>query len=283
MKKLPLIGVASVTAVLALAGCSGQATATSESSSPSVAAGAEAPEGLINADTVTFCIDPEYPPLEYYENGTDGEIIGFDADAARAIAAYWGLDATFEVTTFEGLQPGLQTERCDIIPGGLYMSESRLEVLDGVAYMQTGPGLIVAADDDTDYATESDLCGLTISTQSGSTNSTIAEEIAAECGDGTSVDQYPKTADTVVAVVNGSADALIETDVAAADIVTRSNGQLRLVEDFFEPDTEFGMFLAKDSTLADPLAEALKALYDDGTLAGIAEQYNLSTASLDIY
>ncbi len=87
-------------------------------STPSVAARAAAPEGLISADARHVLHRPEYPPLEYYENenGTDGEIIGFDADAARAIAAYWGKDAAFEVTTFEGLQPGIQAGRCDIIP-----------------------------------------------------------------------------------------------------------------------------------------------------------------------
>ncbi|MFT4280655.1 transporter substrate-binding domain-containing protein [Microbacterium sp.] len=280
MKKLTAVGVAALAATLALAGCSSTAPESPTSNAPSVAAGAEAPEGLVDGSTVTFCIDPEYPPLEYYENGTDGEIIGFDADAARAIAAYWGKEATFEVTTFEGLQPGIQAARCDIIPGGLYMSESRLEVLDGVQYMQTGPALIVRADDDTDYTKNSDLCGLTISGQSGSENSTVAEQIATECGSGTSVDQYPKTADTVVAVVNGSADALIETDVAAADIVARSNGQLRLVSGFFPPSTQFGMFLAKDSPVTEPLREALKALYDDGTLAKIAETYNLEASNL---
>ncbi|WP_159500520.1 transporter substrate-binding domain-containing protein [Microbacterium sp. 18062] len=279
MKKVAAIGAASVAAVLALSGCASSAPATEESGA---AASSDAPEGLISPSTVTFCIDPEYPPLEYYENGTDGEIIGFDADAARAIAAHWGLEATFEVTTFEGLQPGIQAARCDIIPGGLYMSETRLEVLDGVQYMQTGPALIVSAEDDTDYSEEADLCGLTISAQSGSENATIGEEIAAECGDGTSVDQYPKTADTVVAVVNGAAGALIETDVAAADIVSRSNGALRLVSGFFPPSTQFGMFLAKDSPLTEPLAEALQALYDDGTLAEIAEEYNLDPANLQV-
>lgn len=279
MNKLTVVGVTAVAVSVVLAGCSSPA-ADSSSSAPSVAARAAAPEGLVSSDAVTFCIDPEYPPLEYYENGTDGEIIGFDADAARAIAAYWGKDAAFEVTTFEGLQPGIQAGRCDIIPGGLYMSASRLEVLDGVQYMQTGPALIVRADDDKKYADDKDLCGLKISAQSGSSNAGIGEDIAAACGDGTSVDQYPKTADTVVAVVNGSADALIETDVAAADIVARSGGQLRLVSGFFQPDTQFGMFLAKGSAVSGPLGEALQALYDDGTLAEIAKTYNLDPANL---
>jgi ABC-type amino acid transport substrate-binding protein len=247
------------------------------------AAQAEAPEGLVEDGALTVCIDPEYAPLEYYENGSSGDIIGFDADAARALADYWGLTFATEVTTFEGLQPGLTTHRCDIIPGGLYMSEERLAVLDGVAYMNTGPALILGDSVSDEPATESDLCGLTFSVQSASTNAAIAERIAEECGDGTDVQQYPKTADTVLAVMNGKADVLIETDVAAADIVAKSNDALTLVDGFFPTDTKFGMFANKDAALTPALADALKALYDDGTLAEIAEKYHLNPASLDVY
>jgi len=274
---LPRIAGAALAALaLALTGCA----ATAE---PAAAPAADSgPAGLLEAGVVTVCIDPEYPPLEYYENGTDGEIIGFDADAARAVAAHWGVELAFEVSTFEGLQPGVQTGRCDFIPGGLYMSEERLAVLDGVQYMQTGPGLIVRADDDTDYTTEADLCGLTIVTQSGGTNAEIAQGIAADCGAGTETAHYPKTADTVVAIMNGNGGALIETDVAAADIVSRSGGVLRLVDGFFPRSTQFGMFLQKDSPLTAPLAEALAALGEDGTLAEIAETYNLDPTSIAV-
>lgn len=275
----PRIAGAAV-ALLALAALTGCTAA--ENTAAEAPATDNGPDGLVTAGTLTACIDPEYPPLEYYENGTDGEIIGFDADAARAIAEHWGVGVEFEVTTFEGLQPGVQTGRCDVIPGGLYMSEDRLEVLDGVQYMQTGPGLIVRADDENDYATESDLCGLTIVTQSGGSNAEIAQGIAAECGDGTETAHYPKTADTVVAVVNGNGGALIETDVAAADIVARSGGTLRLIDGFFPRSTQFGMFLQKDSPLTEPLAEALAALNADGTLAEIAETYNLDPTSIAV-
>ncbi|BBH68385.1 ABC transporter substrate-binding protein [Actinoplanes sp. OR16] len=261
---------------------SSDSTGASEAAT-AVKAQATAPEGLVKAGTLTVCIDPEYAPLEYYENGTSGDIIGFDADAARALAGYWGLEFATQVTTFEGLQPGLTSKRCDIIPGGLYMSEERTAVLDGVAYMQTGPALIVGTSVKTDPAAEKDLCGLTLVGQNASENLTEAKRIATACGSGTSVQNYPKTSDTVLAVMNGKADALIETDVAAVDIVKKSSGKLRLINGFFPPSTKFGMFANKDATITAPLSEALKALYTDGTLGKIATTYGLSTESLNVY
>ncbi|RAK26493.1 amino acid ABC transporter substrate-binding protein (PAAT family) [Actinoplanes lutulentus] len=284
-----IIAAAAAASLLGLSAC-GSSSSDSTGSSEAVTAvkaQATAPEGLVKAGTLTVCIDPEYAPLEYYENGTSGDIIGFDADAARALAAYWGLEFATQVTTFEGLQPGLTSKRCDVIPGGLYMSEERTSVLDGVAYMQTGPALIVGTSVKTDPAAEKDLCGLTLVGQNASENLTEAKRIASECEAAgaakTSVQNYPKTSDTVLAVMNGKADALIETDVAAVDIVKKSSGKLRQINGFFPPSTQFGMFANKDAALTAPLGEALKALYTDGTLGKIATTYGLSTDSLNVY
>lgn len=283
--KRSIIAAAAAATLLGVTACGSDSSGdTDAAAAQPVEAQAAAPAGLVKDGTLTVCIDPEYPPLEYYENGTSGDIIGFDADAARALAGYWGLEFATQVTTFEGLQPGLQSNRCDLIPGGLYMSEERTAVLDGVAYMQTGPALILGESTDITPAQESDLCGLTITGQNASENLTLAQTIAEECGaTKTNVQQYPKTADTVLAVMNGKADALIETDVAAVDIVKKSSGKLRLVEGFFPPSTTFGMFANKDAELTAPLGEALKALQEDGTLGEIAEEYGLNPESLDVY
>ena len=242
------------------------------------------PAGLIKPGVLTACIDPEYAPLEYYKNGADGDIIGFDADAARAIANYWKVDIKFEVTTFEGLQPGLAGGRCDLIPGGLYMSAARLAVLDGSAYMKTGPSLIVGKGLKGKITKELDLCGMTISAQSASANATVAQSVGDKCvaagKANVTVAEYPKTADTVLAVVNGKAQALIETDVAAADIVSKNKGTLVGVKGIFPTDTTFGMFTKHNSALTPSLAKAIAALKDDGTLGTIAKRYNLDPESI---
>lgn len=280
MKKQILVGAFFSSAVLALSGCSGGGGQAAETTQAG-------PAGLSKPGQLVACIDPEYPPLEYYENGTDGEIIGFDADAARAIADKLGVPLSVEVTTFEGLMPGLSDGRCDLVPGGIYMTKEREEVFDGTAYMKTGPALILGKALEGKVNAREDLCGKTISVQTASDNGNVARDIADECktaGKGeVKVTEYPKTAETVLAVVNGKADALIETDVAAIDIVDKNSGSLVSVKDFFPPTTTFGMFTQKDSELTPELEKTLKELYDEGKLKEIAEKYKLDPESLNVY
>src|SRR3954469_24973984 len=100
------------TAILALSlsACGGGSSPAS--TAPTTAAVEAAPSGLITAGQLKICIDPEYAPLEYFSNGTSGDIIGFDADGARALASYWGLTPTFQQAAFDGLMPALQAKRC---------------------------------------------------------------------------------------------------------------------------------------------------------------------------
>src|SRR4051812_4971078 len=90
MKRHFALAVAASSAVLALAACGAPSGSSNEA-----AAADQAPKGLVKAGQVPLCIDPESPPLEYYADGTGGDIIGFDADAGRALAKHWGVDAKF--------------------------------------------------------------------------------------------------------------------------------------------------------------------------------------------
>lgn len=271
-------------AVLILTGCSGTGADPEASQVPEGVTAA--PADLVTAGTLTACIDPEYPPLEYYENGADGEIVGFDADGVRALAAYWGVEAKMNVTSFDGLMPGLQSGGCDVIFGGLYMSEERLAIADAAPIMNAGPEILAAPDKAGELTESLDLCGRTVAAQAASSNALTLTKLNEECAtagrESVNITEYPKTAETVLAVINGKADALIETNVAAAYMGSQNEGRLELVPGLFPTDTTFGVFTAKDSPISAPLAEALQALHEDGTLAAIAADYNLDPAILDV-
>src|SRR5579862_667641 len=114
---LRVLGLAAVaSAALLLTACSG----SSNGDSGAVAANSKAPAGLLTAGTLTACIDPEYAPLEYYKNGSSGDIVGFDADGVRALAAHWGVTPKLVATSFDGLMPALNAGRCDVVWSGLY-------------------------------------------------------------------------------------------------------------------------------------------------------------------
>ncbi|GAA1638893.1 ABC transporter substrate-binding protein [Georgenia ruanii] len=291
MKTLRTLAAATAVAAVALAACS----ASSSTEQPAAAgvdgssqpASSDAPEGLVAPGAVTFCIDPEYPPLEYYANGSGGDIVGFDADAGRALAEHWGVEPKFEITSFDGLMPGLQGSRCDMILGGLYMSAERLQVADASAIMNAGPAALAKPELVGELKEKLDLCGRTVATQAASSNAATVKAMAEECKaagkDAPKVVEYPKTAETVLAVLNGKAEALVETNVAAAYMATQNAGKLEVANGVFDPDTTFGVFSRKDDPLSPAITDAFKALYDDGTLAEIAEKYNLDAAILDVY
>ncbi|WP_298254673.1 transporter substrate-binding domain-containing protein [uncultured Arthrobacter sp.] len=278
MKKLATTCTVAVLALI-LSGCGG----SEESSSSSSSAG---PEGLVNEGKLTACIDPEYAPLEYYENGSDGEIVGFDADGIRALAEHWGVEANMNVTSFDGLMPQLQSGSCDMIYGGLYMSEERLAIADASPVMNAGPTILTTPDEAAGLTEAADLCGLTVAAQAASANAISINEVSETCVsdgmDAIKVDEYPKTAETVLAVLNGKADALVETNVAAAYMVTQNEGKLAEAGDIFELDTTFGVFSRKDDPISPAIAEGLKALQADGTMAEIAEKYNLDPSITDV-
>lgn len=282
--KNPFVVAASVAvaATLLLAGCA--ATDTDTTTDPT--AGAQGPEGLVTPGVLTACIDPEYAPLEYYANGSDGEIIGFDADGIRALAEHWGVEVEMLVTSFDGLMPQLQAGACDMIFGGLYMTDARLEVADAAPVMLAGPAVLTRPELVDTISDKLDLCGLRVAAQAASANAaTVAalnEECAAEGLPSIALDEYPKTAETVLAVLNGKADVLVETNVAAAYMETQNEGQLVVAADVFPLDTTFGVFSRKGDPISPAIAEGLAALRADGTMARIAEEYNLDPATTEV-
>ncbi|MCR8669601.1 transporter substrate-binding domain-containing protein [Agrococcus sp. HG114] len=282
-KSLLVIGAAAATITL-LAGCSAGSAAPEASGSAGGDASSNAPEGLVNPGQLSACIDPEYAPLEYYANGSDGEIIGFDADGIRALADHWGVETNMVVTSFDGLMPGLQSGTCDMIFGGLYITEERLAVADASPVMNAGSAILAKPELAPELTEPADLCGLTVAVQAASSNELELQSInETECGDDPmTIQSYPKTAETVLAVVNGLADALTETNVAAAYMETQNEGRLA-VADVFPTDTVFGVFTQKGSPVSAAVAEGLRALHDDGTLASIAEEYNLDADIVDVY
>jgi polar amino acid transport system substrate-binding protein len=275
--RISLIAAASLVALTAAA-CSSASHATTADSSSS------APQGLAKASTLSVCIDPEYAPLEYYANGSSGTIVGFDADVSRAIADRWKVKANLVPTAFDGLMPALQSKRCDVLLSGLYMSEKRLAVADAVPTLNTGPVIVTSPDSASSFTKPTDLCGVDIAAQSASANAAIIQGLSKPCAaagkPAPHLTQYPQTAQTVLAVLNGKSKALIETDVAAAHMARQNQGKLVVVDGIFPKDTKFGAFTRKGDVLSKSVAEAMTALRADGTLRTLATKYGLNPTTV---
>lgn len=235
-----------------------------------------------NADeTWEVCIsNGSFTPM--YENRADGKLEGFDPDMARAAAKEMDVDLEFTKLAFEGLMPGIASGRCKAVWSSFYISDERLAVADAVPYLNTGPGVIVPANN-TDIKEPDDLSGKTVAVQSGSSFIGQLEEINksfADRGmDKVKVSEYKGFTEEVAAMTNGRADLLLDSSVVLPNIVEKNAG-FKIVPDFFPQDVQYGVYLAKGSPYIAKLSEALTTMHEEGTSAAIVKKYDLNEEDL---
>lgn len=285
------VAIATVLLVACAGGGSSASPSAPASEAASVGASVEAippPTSLITAGELVDCVDIEYPPLEYFETSdvTDpNEAIGFDVDAAKAVAAKLGLSITIRNTAFDALIPDLTAGRCDIVWSGLFISDERLAVADATPYMATGHVVMVVTGNPEGIQTAADLCGKTVAIQTGGLVETVSAEASKDCTDAGNpaieIQGYAKVADEFQQIVLGRAVAIWETQEAVADWMTRNPDEYE-VAFVASQDKTYGIYRQKEhDDIGDAIAAALRALKDDGTLTEIAEKYNLDPATLD--
>jgi polar amino acid transport system substrate-binding protein len=299
LNRLAALGAVAIFA----AGCAGgggatTAPTTAATAAPTSGTASQAPEvtpvtiaaptGLITAGKLTDCVDIEYSPMEFFPSAdvTDPNLaIGFDVDAARAVADAFGLDLAVYSSKFDTLIPDLQAGRCDIVWSALYLSAERQKVADGVGYMKTGHVLMVPAGNPKGISSPDGLCGLTISIQSGGLVETRSADASKACTDAgkaaITVQKYAKVSDELQQLVLGRVDAVWETDSAVADFMLKNPDKYEVAYSFPRDDTYAIYYTKGNKSLGDALTAALKALKEYGTLGDIANTYQLDEGTLE--
>jgi polar amino acid transport system substrate-binding protein len=295
-----LIAVAAITLFVAACGPGGTAStgptrAAASAAPPSTGATAAAtaepippPTSLITPGKLVDCVDIEYPPMEYFPSAdvTDpNQAIGFDVDAARAVAERLGLDLEIRNTAFDSLVPDLQAVRCDIVWSALYVNATRLEVADAVPYMATGQVVMVPAGNPDGITSVDDLCGKTISIQGGGLVEERANAASDDCTNAgkpaITIQAYELVSDELQQIVLGRVQAVWETDTAVSDFTLKNPGKYEVAY-ALPRDDNYGVYYGKGKAdLGAALTAALAALKADGSLAAIAEKYDMDPAILD--
>ncbi|OOF65502.1 lysine/arginine/ornithine ABC transporter substrate-binding protein [Rodentibacter sp. Ppn85] len=88
---------------------------------------------IVNAQEITFAMEPSYPPFEF--TNEKGEIIGFDVDVANAICKEIQATCKFKGESFDALIPNLKAKRFDAAISAMDITEARAkQVLFSDAY-----------------------------------------------------------------------------------------------------------------------------------------------------
>lgn len=276
-RALPLLSVAALTGLL-LTACS---STTEPAAAPSGEASVTAPADLVSSGTLTYGVAATFPPFEY-KDGAD--LTGFDVEMAQALAGEMGLSASPSDMDFDGLIPGLNGKRIDIINSAMYIKPEREEQVDFVPYMLVGEAVMVPKGNDKKIAkVPEDLSGLTVAVTRGAIGETYMTdfntELAAAGLPEMTILSLPTNQDALLAVQSGRADAFDTSTPGAAYTLTQQPDAFEVAATF-DLGTEIGIAVRKgDTETRTAIEAALKAFVDSGDYEKLIAKYNLPAES----
>ena len=224
------------------------------------AAGTEAAGGVM-----VMATNAEFPPYEYHDGG---EIVGIDAEIAKAIADELGMELEIEDIAFDSIIPEITSGKADMGLAGMTVTEDRKQSVDFTdTYAKASQKIIVK--EDSAIASPDDLTGVIVGVQQGTTGDIYVSDLEA---DGTTVERYNKGFEAVQALSQGKIDAVVIDGEPAKTFVAQTEG-LKILEESFT-DEEYAIAVKKGNTeLLEKINGALKTLKDNGTLDEIVAKY----------
>ena len=224
------------------------------------AAGTEAAGGVL-----VMATNAEFPPYEYHDGG---EIVGIDAEIAKAIADELGMELEIEDIAFDSIIPEITSGKADMGLAGMTVTEDRKQSVDFTdTYAKASQKIIVK--EDSAIASPDDLTGVIVGVQQGTTGDIYVSDLEA---DGTTVERYNKGFEAVQALSQGKIDAVVIDGEPAKTFVSETEG-LKILDEAFTVE-EYAIAVKKGNTeLLDKVNGALETLKDNGTLDEIVAKY----------
>jgi polar amino acid transport system substrate-binding protein len=290
--RLRITAVAAVTAIGAIAlgaGCGssnndnngggggGTLTAASFSVQADPSIVSQVPADIKSKGTLTVAADATYAPDEFI--ASDGKtVIGMDADLAKAIADLMGLKASVVNAPFDSIIPGIAAGKYDLGMSSFTDTKEREQTVDFVTYATAGTGFYVNADGGPDIGSLDDLCGHTVAAETGTTQVDDSKAQSKKCTDAgkpaVTVQALPDQNAVNLALSSGRAEVAMADQPVAAYAVEKSDGKFKLSGSAYG-EAPYGIAMAKDSGLQQPVLAAIKALMADGTYAKIFDYWGL--------
>ena len=239
MKKL-LVVMMAVVSVLSLGACKGA-----------------------SSNKLVMATNAAFPPYEYVEGK---EIVGIDAEIAKAIADDLGKELIIEDMAFDSIIAAVQTGKADIAMAGMTVTEDRKENINFSTPYTEAAQVIVVKNTST-VAGPDDLEGLRIGVQIGTTGDIYAEDIA-----GAQIERYSKFFEAINALDQDKIDAVI-VDREPGKVFVSQNENLKMVDEEFTVE-EYAIGVAKENTeLLEQINASLKKLQESGQIDAIINKY----------
>ena len=212
-------------------------------------------------DVVRLGTEGAYPPYNFINDA--GEVDGFERKFGDEICKRAGLECSWTTNEWDSIIPNLQSGNYDVIVAGMSITPEREEVVDfSQAYIPAASSAYLALSKD------ADLMAGAVAAQT----STIQAAFVAE--NGMQLVEYASPEETVAAVKNGEAVAVLADKDYLKPVADESGGALVLLDKEEIIGGGVGMaFRDSDDELRGKFDAAIQSMKDDGTLNTLIAEY----------
>ena len=226
--------------------------------------------GLMTPGKLVVGMNLQFKPEMYLDDA--GKPAGYDVDLLNALAKSLNVTLDIQNLDFNGLIPGLQSKKFDMVSVGLNATPERQKVVDFsrpyVPYVQV---LAVKSDDTTTPTLDSwNKAGVTITALQGSSAEALAQKTFSKA----KVATFPDQNAALLEVASGRAQGSVVEDYILAQF-NQANGNALKAAALDKPlDVNYGAWAVQkgNTGLVDALNTFLCTAQSDGTLAKLYEK-----------
>ncbi|MER5840245.1 ABC transporter substrate-binding protein [Streptomyces prasinus] len=221
-------------------------------------------------------------PLTFYATD-DKTVIGVEPDLAHLVADVLGLEPHINTVSWENVFVGLDSAKYDVGFSNITVTEERKEKYDFATYREDNLGFEAKKGSGLKITGPEDVAGLTVAVSSGTNQEKLLIEWSKENEKAgrkpVDVKYYQNDSDTHLALRSGRIDLYLGPNPTAAHHAA-TTGETEVVGTYSGAGATLQGLIAaatkKNSGLAEPLADALNHVIDNGTYAQVLRRWGLS-------
>lgn len=257
-----------------------KAEVSTQAVDPAIAA--MVPEDIKNRGTITVGVNPDVPPIKYVDE--NGKITGLAPQLVDAAAQVMGLKADMQLTAFDALIPGLDSDRIDMV-ASIGDFKERQEKADFIDYLNASTGILAS----TGFKGEKvssllELCGTRLGYVKGTQQQGLVKSASEECtaaGKPAMVDAgYTDAAASILAVKSGQADGTWIDSPAVLFNATQDPTSFKAIYTAPKPILYGMAFSKKDEQFQKAFKAALAKVVASGEYDRILSGYGLKDLAL---
>ncbi len=219
--------------------------------------------GAMAQDVVRIGTEGAYPPWNFIND--NNEVVGYEIDLGNEICRRANLTCEWVLNDWDTIIPNLVAGNYDVIMAGMSITEARSQVISFTTnYLPSDPSAYMGLAG-TD---ESVINDGVIAVQSN----TVQAGLVAD-GDATGL-EFPTPDETISAVRNGEADAVLADKNFLAPYVNDSGGELVFIGEDMYPGQGTGAGIRQsDNELRETFTAIIMEMREDGSINELIEEW----------